>query len=194
MGSLNGIIFRRGLQFDQARAWTRLRVDLGGQAGLVAVPVCSTRYWAAEGFKDFTPGLYPHDDDTAFDDDTLYYEGRIRIEMAAFAPLSSTVVTLRLVDAPTAAGIRFSYQHAMYETGSIIEQTDDDTYRVPVFPAIRQAIPAGAWLEADRPTVLCRLASDNELDIEFPSAGMPRPSVNFVEAVDVWNDLAIEAA
>jgi hypothetical protein len=194
VGSYRGVIFRRGQQHDQARAWTRLRTDLGGQAGLVAVPVCSTRLWAAEGYDDFAPGLYPHDDDLPFDDDTPYSEGRIRIEMASFAPLSSTVVTLRLVDAPTAVGIRFSYQHAMYETGSLIEQTGADTFRVPVSPAIRQAIPADAWLEADRPTVLCRLASDTEMDIEFPGAGMPRPTVNFVEAVDIWNDLALEAA
>lgn len=194
IGSYKGIIFRRGHQSEQARAWTKLRTYLGGQAGLVAVPVCSTRYWAAEGYTDFTPGLYPHDDDTPFDDDTLYSEGRIRIEMALFAPLSSTTVTLRLVDAPTAGGIRFSYQHAMYETGEVIEQTGEDTYRVPVFPAIRQAIPADAWLEADKPTVLCRPASDSELDLEFPGAGMPRPTINFVEAVDVWSDLALEAA
>jgi hypothetical protein len=171
-----------------------MRTDLGGQAGLVSVTVCSTRHWAAQGFTDFSGGLYPHDDDTPFDDETLYYEGRIRIEMAAFAPLSSTVVTLRLVDAPTAQGIRFSYQHAMYETGSIIEQTGADTYRVPIFPAIRRAIPEGAWLEADRPTLLCHLATDAEMDIEFPGAGMPRPSINLVEAVDYWNDLALEEA
>lgn len=194
VGSYNRVLFRRSQQFDQARAWNKMRVDLGGQTGLVAVPVCSTRYWAAEGYKDFTPILNPHDDLTPFDDDTLYYEDVVRIEMAAFAPLSSTVVTLRLVDAPTAEGIRFSYQHAMYETGSLIEKTGATTYRVPIFPAIRQAIPADALLEADRPTVLCRLATDTELDIEFPGAGMPRPSVNFVEAVDVWNDLALEDA
>lgn len=192
MGSLNRIIFRRGLQFDQERSWVETRTNLGGQSGLVAVPVCSTRVWAAEGFKDFSGGLHPHDDETPFDDDTLYSEGRIRIEMAAFAPLSSTVVSLRLVDAPTAVGVRFSYQHAMYETGSLIERASEDVYRVPVFPAIRRAIPADAQLEADKPTVLCHLATDTEMDIEFPGSGMPRPSVNFVEAVDYWNDLAVE--
>lgn len=193
-GSLNNIVFRRGMQFDQARAWNRIRTDLGGQAGLIAVPVCSTRIWASAGFTDFSPGLYPHDDDTPFSDETEYYEGAVRLEMATFAPLGATVVTLRLVTGAVIEGVRFSYQHAMYETGSLIEQVTENTYRVPVFPAIRQAIPGDAWLEADRPTLLCRLATDNEMNIEFPAAGMPRPSVNFVEAVDVWNDLALEGA
>lgn len=195
VGSFNDIIFRRGQQFDQARAWNRIRTDLNGQAGLIAVPVCSTRVWATAGFTDFTPDLYTHDDGTTFADGTKYYEGVVRLEMAAFAALGATVVTLRLITGPSSIeGIRFSYQHAMYETGSLIEQTGADTYRVPIFPAIRQAIPTDAWLEADRPTILCHLASDAEMDIEFPGAGMPRPSVRFVEAVDVWNDLALEAA
>lgn len=193
-GSLNSIVFRRGLQFDQARAWNRIRTDLGGQAGLIAVPMCSTRVWASPGFTDFSPGLYPHDDETPFSDETEYYEGAVRLEMAAFAPLGSTVVTLRRLTGSVIEGVRFSYQHAMYETGSLIEQTAENTYRVPIFPAIRQAIPVDAWLEADRPTVLCRLASDTAMDIEFPGAAMPRPSVSFVEAVDVWNDLALEVA
>ena len=193
-GGLNGIVFRRGLQFDQARAWNRIRTDLGGQAGLIAVPVCSTRLWASAALTDFAPGLYPHDDGTTLSDGTEYYEGAVRLEMASYAPLGATVVTLRLLTGSNIEGVRFSYQHAMYETGSLIEQTGENTYRVSIFPAIRQAIPADAWLEADRPTILCRLATDSEMDIEFPAAGMPRPSVNFVEAVDVWNDLALEAA
>lgn len=194
VGSYNGVAFRRGQRSEQAREWNKLRTAIRGQAGLVVVPVCATHFWAAPGFSDFASALYTHDDDTTFDDDTHYSEGAVHIEMAAFAPLGSTVVTLRLVDAPTAEGIRFSYQHAMYETGALIEQTGADTYRVPIFPAIRQAIPADAWLEADRPTLLCRLASDAEMDIAFGAGGMPRPTVNFVEAVDFWNDLALEAA
>lgn len=193
-GSLNKIAFRRGQQFDQARAWNRIRTDLGGQAGLIAVPVCSTRVWASAGFTDFAPGLYPHDDDTPFSDETEYYEGAVHLEMATLAPLGATVVTLRLLAGAVIEGVRFSYQHAMYETGSLIEQAGSNTYRVPIFPAIRRAIPIDAWLEADRPTLLCRLATDSEMGIEFPGAGMPRPSVNFVEAVDIWNDLALEEA
>lgn len=194
-GSLNGIVFRRGLQFGQSREWTKLRTYLNGQAGLLVVPVCSTRLLTSPpDWTDFSPQLFPHDDDTPFADETEYYEGVTRVEMATVAPLGATVVRLRLISAPTVEGIRFSYQHAMYETGSAIEQIGADEYRVPIFPAIRQTIPANAWLETDRPTILCRLATDSEMDIEFPPANMPRPSINLVEAVDVWNDEALAAA
>lgn len=194
MGSFNGIIFRRAQQFAQRRTWAALRTSLGGTTGLVVVPVCATKFWAAEGFKDFSGGLVPHDDGTPFDDGSLYSQGLVDLQMASFAPLGATIVTLRLVHAPTASGIRFSYEHAMYETGRILAQPSADTYQVEIFPAIRRAIPAGAQLEADRPTVLCHLATDSEMDLDFPAAGMARPTVNFIEAVDVWNDLAMEAA
>lgn len=190
-GSYNSIIFRRGPQFAQRRVWNAIRTALGGMPGLIVVPVCASHVWAAEGFKDFASVITTHDDDTTFDDDTGYSQGVIDIQMASYAPLGATIVTLRLVNAPTASGIRFSYQHAMYETGRILAQTSEDTFQVEVFPAIRMPIPAAAQLNADRPTVLCHLASDTEMDIEFPAANMPRPSVSFVEAVDYWNSLAI---
>lgn len=190
-GSLNSIVFRRGSQSAQARTWNAIRTALGGSVGLIAVPVCATRLWASVGFSDFAPLLTPHDDDTPFDDGTLYSQGSIDIEMASYAPLGSTVVQLRLVHAPTVSGIRFSYQHAMYETGRVISQTSETVFQVEITPAIRMPIPADAKLEADMPTVLCRLASDGEMAIEFPAGGMPRPSVNFVEAVDFWNDVAL---
>lgn len=194
IGSLNGIAFRRGRQFEQAREWNKIRTFLNGQAGLIAVPVCSTRLFAAPPtWTDFSPNLLPHDDDTTFDDGTEYYEGRVEIRMAVYAAIGATTAVLRRVNAPTVEGIRFSYQHALYETGAAIEQVGIDEYRVPIFPAIRAAIPGGSWLEAERPTVLCRLASDSEMDIEFPPGNMPRPSVDFVEAVDVWNEIAGES-
>jgi hypothetical protein len=193
-GSFNGIVFRHAQQFEQRRTWAALRTYLSGTTGLIVVPVCATRFWAADGFKDFSKGLTTHDDGTPFDDGSHYYQGLINAQMASFAPLGSTVVTLRMINGPEPSGIRFSYQHAMYETGRILGQPSEDTFQVEIFPAIRMAIPAGAQLEADRPTVLCHLATDNEMDIEFPGSGMPRPSVNFVEAVDYWVDLALTQA
>jgi hypothetical protein len=190
VGSYENIAFRRGTQFDQRRAWDALSTAIGGMSGLVIVPVCATTQWAAPGFTDFAPLLTPHDDDAPFDDGSLYYQGVVDIEMAAFAPLSSTIVTLRLINAPVVSGVRFSYQHAMYKTGRILSQPTENTYQVEVFPAIRSPIPADAKLEADRPTVLCHLANDAEMDIEFVAGRMARPTVNFVEAVDYWNALA----
>lgn len=113
--------------------------------------------------------------------------------MATFAPLGATVVTLRLLNASGAEGVRFSYQHALYETGPQIEQVSPDLYRVPVFPAIRKAIPADAPLEVDNPTCLCRLADDRGMSgLSLSPAEIDTATVEFVEAVDVWNDLAEE--
>lgn len=179
---------------EQRRQWNAIRVGLGGRPGLVAVPVWS--FTSAPYLSDsYEPRVtYPHDDDTTFEDDTAYVEGAIHVEMAAYAPLSSSVVTLRKVSALTVAGIRFSYQHALYETGAIIEQTAEDTFRVPVFPAIRQAVPADAWLEVDEPTCLCHLSDDRGMDQQEGISPLQRRSITFVEAVDVWNDLALEVA
>ncbi|RDE07897.1 hypothetical protein [Pelagibacterium lacus] len=190
IGSYNNIVFRR-TNFDQARTWNALRVAIGGASGLVAVPVCSTALWAGLGISDFSRPELPHDDDTFFDDDTGYTQGNVLLEMASFAALGSTVVTLRLIDLEHVSGVRFSYQHAMYETGRVLAQPTSNTYQVEIFPAIRAPIPANAILEAERPTVLCHLASDSEMDRDPGLTGTGRASVNFVEAVDFWNDLAL---
>lgn len=187
IGSYNNIVFRR-TGYDQIRTWNALRVAIGGMSGLVAVPVCSTELWAGMGLE--FGAKVPHDDDTPFDDETFYDQGAVQLEMASYAPLGSSVVTLRLIDLPDPSGVRFSYQHAMYETGRVLEQPTTQTYRVEVFPAIRAPIPADAILETEKPTVLCRLASDGEMDIDLGIYRIPRPSVNFIEATDYWNDLA----
>lgn len=179
---------------SQRRQWNATRTGLSGKAGLIAVPVWATfsAPYLSDSFE--APVLTSHDDDTSFDDGTLYYEGAIHVEMATFAPLSAAVVTLRKVAALTVEGIRFSYQHALYETGPLIEQVSEDTFRVPVFPAIRRAIPADAWLEVDAPTCLCHLADDRGMDQQEGISMLQRRSVTFVEAVDYWNDLAMEEA
>jgi hypothetical protein len=173
------------------RKWNALRTALGGKAGLVAVPVWS-----------FDSAPYPsgerepivetnHDDGFGFDDGLGYSEGSINIEMASFAPLGATVVTLRLVEAISVEGIRFSYQHALYETGPAISEVEPGVFQVPIFPAVRMPIPQNAELEVDQPTCLCRLADDRGMDLPLNNSEIDSASIEFVEAVDVWNDLAI---
>lgn len=191
VGGYNNIVFRRSLQGAQSRTWNALRVAIGGSSGLVAVPVCSTALWTGLGISDFPRSGIPHDDDTFFDDDTGYTQGNVLLEMASFAPIGATVVTLRLIDLPDPSGVRFSYQHAMYETGRVLSQPTSNTFQVEIFPAIRAPIPADAILEAERPTVLCHLATDAEMDRDPGLTGTGRPSVSFIEAVDYWNDLAL---
>lgn len=172
------------------RAWNAIRVQLGGRAGLVAVPAWSfdSAPYASGSREPVVTTL--HDDGTTFDDGTEYAQGAIDIQMASYAPLGATVVTIRLVHASQAAGIRFSYQHALYETGPILAEVGDGVFQVPVFPAIRMPIPTGAQLEADEPTCLSHLVDDTGMDLQLSSAQIDAASVQFVEAVDYWNALA----
>lgn len=186
-GSYQGVVFRRG-NADQRRTWNALRVALTGSVGLVAVPVCSSDLWTGYGLK-FGLGM-THDDDTPFADTSLYTQDAADLSMGADATLGATVVTLSCA-IPNISGIRFSWHHAMYETGRILSEPGEGLYQVEIFPAIRAPIPAGESLETERPTVLCHLASDSEMDLDLGVSRTPRPTVNFVEAVDYWNQLAL---
>lgn len=179
-----------GRDFDKKRTWNAIRTGLGGRAGLIVVPVWSwdTAPYASGQFE--RPALLPHDDDTPFDDGTLYEQGAIDIVMETPASISQNVVTLRrVVAAENLVGIRFSYQHALYETGPAID-VDGDLWTVPISPSIRAPIPAGASLECDDPTCLVRLAEDRGMDLPQGKRERQEVSVSFVEAVDYWNDLA----
>lgn len=177
----------------QRRTWNAIRTGLGGRVGQIAVPV-----WATFSAPYVSGAWEPlaettHDDGTTFDDGTSYSQGAIDVQMASFAPLGSTVVTIRLINAASPS-LRFSYQHALYETGPVLNEVSEGVYQVPVFPAIRMAIPAGAQLEVDEPTCLCHLAEDRGMDQQEGISILQRRSVTFVEAVDYWNDLALEVA
>ncbi|MEQ1956018.1 hypothetical protein [Mesorhizobium sp. CN2-181] len=180
-----------GLDYGKKRTWNALRVALGGRAGLIVVPVWSwdTAPYASGKFERKI--LLPHDDGTSFDDGSLYEQGAIDVVMEETATISQNVVTLRRVKAADdLAGIRFSYQHALYETGPAID-IDGNLWTVPVFPSIRATIPAGAALECDEPTCLVHLAEDRGMDIAQGKRERQDVSVSFVEAADYWNDLAV---
>lgn len=145
------------------RAWNKTRVYLGGTAGLAIIPVWS---------------------DEANEDD-------LEVKLAVAAALGATSVQLRLVDGTTLEGIRFSYQNALYETGPATSIVGD-VWTVPVFPAIRAAIPDESDLETDLPTCLVRLASDRQMDAGRSAGGFDLADVAFVEAADYWADLALD--
>lgn len=174
---------------ERRRVFNAIRTKLGGRAGLVAVPIWSNDT-APYPIGTVFPSSVPYDDGSTFDDGTTFLGSAIHIRMAAPAALGATIVTLRIVEAaPDLAGVRFSYNRALYETGPAISVVGDQ-WQVPVFPAIRAAIPNDARLEFDRPTCLMHLATDREMDA--PSTWRERDlvSVSFTEAVDYWSDLA----
>ena len=105
--------------------------------------------------------------------------------------IGATVIKLRIINADAnLVGVRFSYNHALYETGPVIS-VDGDIWEVPISPTVREVIPHGADLEFDRPTCLCRLTEDRGMDGGINPDHFEQRSVSFVEANDYWNDLAL---
>lgn len=177
----------------QRRVWSAIRTHLGGRAGLIAIPVWSHGNAPWVSGRREAPVLTSFSDGASFSDGGLFYQGAITIEMATTAALGATSVQLHRINAAEdLTGIRFSWDHAMYETGPAIA-ISGNFWTVPIFPAIRQAIPAGATLECDLPHCLARLEDDAGMDIDFNAEEHTRASVSFVEAVDYWSDMAAAA-
>ncbi|WP_139251313.1 hypothetical protein [Kaistia soli] len=174
----------------QRQLWNAVRSSLRGRSGLIEVPVWS-RESAPYAGGVWTPRLVPYDDGATFDDGGLHDNGPgVEIRMHASASIGATVVTLRLVlGSEQLSGIRFSYGGALYETGLALS-VEGDLWEVPVFPAIRAVIPSDADLEIERPTCIMHLATDREMDVTFSRSQVDKPTVNFVEAVEYWADMA----
>jgi hypothetical protein len=176
------------------RLWNGTRTSVGGAAGSLIVPAWSldSAPWAAGTVLGKT--RTPHSDDTPHSDGALYSQPTIYVEMAVAAAISDTSVVLRLVAGiDELAGVRFSYEHALYETG-FPTALEDDLWTVPIFPAIRAPIPADTLLEMDAPTCRVRLADDRQMDVPLSSGMADRADVSFKEDVAYWNELAEQLA
>jgi len=172
------------------RLFNALGAHCGGMAGLLAVPVWSldTAPWPAGSVEGLL--LSTHSDGSTFSDGSHYSQQAVVVETVDAVAIGATSMKLRLVTGiDSLAGVRFSHQHALYVTG-LPSLIDDDEWTVPVAPAVRAPIPAGAELEFALPTCLVRLASDREMDVSLTAGWFDRVDVAFVEAADYWNDLA----
>lgn len=172
------------------RAFSAMGTHCGGMAGLVAVPVWShdMAAWPVGSVDGLL--LSDHSDGSSFSDGSQYSQQAIVVETVEAVAIGATSMTLRLVTGiDSLAGVRFSYQHALYKTG-FPTTVDDDEWTVPVTPAVRAPIPAGAELEFALPTCLVRLASDREMDGSFTAGFFDRVDIAFVEAADYWADMA----
>lgn len=175
---------------EQRQSWIAIRQKLGGKAGLVAVPAWS--FDAAPYVSgEFEPPLTTsHDDDTLFDDDTPYEQGAISVVTDGVTAVGATSIRLRIIKANTnLVGVRFSNNHALYETGPVTA-IDGDIWTVPISPTVRELIPAGAVLEFDMPTCLCHLEEDRGMDGGVNNIEFEQRSVTFIEATDYWSTLA----
>jgi hypothetical protein len=169
------------------RLWNAIRVEAGGTVGNIAVPA-----WSHDSAPNAGTVLVPHSDGSSFSDTSLYSQPGVRVDLATEAVRGATSVTLRIESGiDELAGVRFSYQHALYETG-FPTAVVGDLWTVPVFPAIRATIPADVRLEFDVPTCLVHLASDDAMDVSFSAGGFDSVNVDFVEATDYWADLVEE--
>ncbi|AHG45130.1 hypothetical protein RLEG12_18635 [Rhizobium leguminosarum bv. trifolii CB782] len=187
----NGIVMQNRYR-DQWLTWQAIRQKLGGRSGLVAVRVPSSLS-APYVSGHFEPvGDEPHSDDTSHDDDTNYEQNAISVVADTTTSIGSTTIRLRIINASAnLSGVRFSYNHALYETGPAIS-IDGDVWTVPISPTVRDTIPAGSDLEFDRPTCLCHLAEDRGMDVTQDAITKgTRPNVAFIEATDYWNQLAL---
>jgi hypothetical protein len=175
----------------QRRTWLAIRAALSGKAGLIAVPAWSQDVAPYVSGSFEKTSLLPHSDGTGFSDGTMYRQGAIAVQTVGNTPIGATVIKMRIINAEAnLVGVRFSYQHALYETGPAIE-VDGDVWTVPVSTTVRAAIPDGADLEFDDPTCLCHLASDDQMSALVDPVPFERRSVSFVEANDYWNQLAL---
>ncbi len=174
------------------RMFNALGTHCSGMATPIVVPVWSQD--AAEWPAGTGGGmlLTPHSDGMPHGDGSLYAQPAIGVTLVGAAALNATSVTLRIgYGIEDLIGVRFSYQHALYKTGYPTAIAGND-WTVPITPAIRAPIPAGAALEFGLPTCLVRLASDREMDTRFTAGFFDTVDVAFVEAADHWNDLAEE--
>lgn len=177
---------------DQWKAWQAIRQKLGGRSGLIAVRVPSSLSAPYLSGKFEVSTDHSHSDQSLFDDDTPYEQSAISVVVDANAPIASTTIRMRIIKAsPDLVGVRFSYNHALYETGPVLE-VDGNVWTVSISPSVRELIPSGADLNFDRPTCLCHLSDDRGMDVAQDAISKnSSPNVSFTEATDYWNQLAL---
>jgi hypothetical protein len=174
---------------EHARTWNAIRQRLGGRPGLIAVPAWSfdsSPYVSGE--RELGP-IVSHDDDSIFGDGTPYQQAAISVVSDGVTPLAATTIRLRVINAERdLVGVRFSYNHALYETGPAID-VSGDIWTLPISPSVREFIPSGAELNFDMPTCLCHLQDDRGMDGRLTPIEFDQRSVSFIEATDYWNSL-----
>ncbi len=182
-----GVVMRNS---DRHRwqTWQAIRQKLGGRSGLIAIPVRSglSAPYASGEFEAMPETT--HSDGSTFSDGSMYVQGAISVKTVGVTALGATTIKLRIINsAADLVGVRFSYNHALYETGPAIS-VDGDVWELPISPTVRELIPNDADLEFDYPTCLCHLAEDRGMDVNQEAvARVSYPTVSFVEATDYWS-------
>jgi len=133
----------------------------------------------------------PHSDGSSFSDGSQYQQNAISVVSVGVTAIGATVMSMRLINgAADLSGVRFSYNHALYQTGQVVS-VEDDIWTVRITPSVRELIPAGADLEFDRPTCVCNLMEDAGMQRSMNADRFERASVSFVEDTFYWNQVAL---
>lgn len=175
----------------QWQTWQAIRQMFGGRSGRFAIPVRSSLSAPyVSGSFEARPEV-PHDDGSPFSDGSMYGQGAISVVSVGVTAIGATTMRMRGINAgDNLSGVRFSYRHALYETGQALD-IDGDVWTVTISPSVRALIPAGADLEFDRPTCICRLSQDRGMDIAADAIGKSAsPSISFTEDTDYWYKVA----
>jgi hypothetical protein len=177
---------------EQRRTWDAISVHLKGSAGRIAVPIWSmdsAPYPNSDcGWED--ESHITHSDGSGFSDGTTYLQSPISIVAHGVAGAGLTVMKMRLINAGAdITGSRFSYRHAAYKIGQVVEIVDD-VWTVYITPPIAMTIPDGADLEFHRPTCIAKLENDTGMKRGMKANGFESLSVTFLEDVEYWVELA----
>jgi hypothetical protein len=175
----------------ERRAWDAIGAILGGSSGRIAVPAWSMDSAPYASGREEPLISVPHSDGSTFSDGSQYQQSAISVVSVGVTAIGATLMSMRLINgAPDLAGVRFSYNHALYQTGQVVS-VEDDIWTVRISPSVRELIPDGADLEFDRPTCVCNLLEDNAFQRPINADRFSRESVSFVEDTWYWNQVAL---
>lgn len=171
---------------DQVRVYRAIAARLNGRAGSILVPVydCRQTPWPVVAGKRVTSyGSLSHSDGSLFSDRSGYRQPVIVAYLAAEAALRATTLTVGIsYGAALQGGEHFSIGERLYRIASV-QPGMGGLVTVQVWPPLREAAPAGAALEFDRPVCRMRLASDDAMPLDLDLGRFAGPTVSFVEAL-----------
>lgn len=167
---------------DAVLTWRAIATLLEGRTGKILVPLCRG-YQPVLGDPADLYDAVPHDDDTLFDDDTGHVGSTTSVHFVSGASVRAVAATVAIDYGGTLQpGQHFSVGERLYRLRSV-SYVNDTQASITFRPPLREAAPAGTWLEFDDPACRMRLASDAEMDLELQMRKWGTPSLSFVEDV-----------
>jgi hypothetical protein len=168
---------------DRVLTWRAISAKLRGRLFPILVPFCGMYQpfpLDALGKPVFT-SVVPHSDGSYFSDGSGYLSGVIRVTLDTALPVRAVGGNVTVeVSGVIQPGHVFSFGERMYEIIDV-DYSTDTTATITWQPPLREAVPAGAELNFDKPICRMRLASDAEMQLPLDMNKRGFPTVNFVE-------------